>query len=1217
MSFVHLQVHSNFSFLAGTGTVDELVERAADMGMKAVALTDTDGLYAVVPFDRACRRAGIRPIFGVDLTGRLGADRSGGGAKGAEVEECPEVAPASGRIWGMDGVGGTGVDGRSGGRRNVGIARKTCSGPASNGTRDSGIAANASCARVTLLARNRDGYAEISRIVTARHTDDSFTLERVLDGVTDDIYILSDDERILRRFRARKNLRVVLPTAQGRSWDERRFALRRLAAELGIETVASSRVFLVRRSDYLLHRVLTAIRTRATIGTLPPGETAPHDAYMQSPDEVLRVFADDAASIAGTLALAEECRVEIELGSRRLPRFPLPRSERARGAAGLLKRLAYEGLKRRLAAEGASPPAVDETSGFKRFPAVAVSCSTHTRGISVQAGRCTAESVPQPARAGGGSRPNCRFAAEENASARAGGGSKRRGAQIDSGLRARASSALEKELSVIEEKGLADYFLVCWDIVRCARSEGMRSLGRGSAGNSLVSFALGITHVNPLNHNLFFERFLNPERDHLPDFDIDFATDDRERVLDYIFERYGEENVAMIGTYSTFRARGAVRETAKALGIPESEYAPFVRRIPFFASMEHLEEACAASPAAAGIPFGEEPLKTILSIARRLGGFPRHMGTHPCGVVISPVPITDFVPLQRGDRGYLITQWSMHEIEDAGLLKVDIIGQKGLAVIEEAASMAAENAREGAAAARNVVATDFPETQDFLDDPATKKLIREGRTVGCFYIESPVMLQLLRQARCEDFEVLTALSSIIRPGVSNYGGKRLYLRRHLGFEPVTFVHPALEEVLSDTYGCLIYQEQVIRIAVAVAGMSYASADGLRRCMSFKNVDEESMDSYRGEFVRGALRRGIPREAAEEIFRQISSFAGYAFCKAHSASFAVESFESAYWKAHYPAEFMAAVLSNGGGYYSQQEYVEEARRLGLEIVPPDVNSSRIRHYGIGRSLRIGLMQVKGLSEKTAERVVRLRPYASLREFLVRVKPQRDEVEALVRCGAFASLGRTRPELLWELKVFLGSSPTRGVVSPSSTSSAALAGGEAPPIGLGGSNQRAQSVPLNEMISSGGSSGGEAVSALLRRIPRIPDYPLADRIALELETLDIAVSAHPLAMFEQRISALARARRLVRSTDLAGMVGRRVEIVGWKVTAKPARTQGKGEEMLFVTFSDMWGRFEVTFFPGVYKRVAGRLVQGPGPFLIAGRVESELGAETITAEDVSML
>ncbi|MDD3643553.1 MAG: DNA polymerase III subunit alpha, partial [Candidatus Krumholzibacteria bacterium] len=981
--FTHLHVHSNFSILAGTRPVEDLVAAASRCGMESLALTDTDAMHAIVPFTEACAAAGVRPIYGAELAG---------------------------------GDGPTPL-------------------------------------RAVLLARTREGYSEISRLVTRRRLDEAFDFGEALAQTSENVYVLVSYPLLLTRLRHLPNLRAALPVAPGPGRDRERWRIADAARRLEIPTVAAGGIWFLEPREHFVHRVLTAIRTRTTIGTLPRGEAAERDAFFHDPAEVARVFgggggtpgsdgpSGNGASYANSpfsgphghdpieeaARIAGDCRVDLGLGRRRLPRFPVPPGEEP---GGMLRRIALSGLRRRL---GDGCPPAEKREAMER---------------------------------------------------------------------------IDHELSVIERKGLAGYFLICWDIVRFACSRGIRTLGRGSAGNSLVSYALGITHFNPLRHDMFFERFLNPEREHLPDFDLDFGTDDREVILRYIFRRYGEGNVAMIGTFSTLRARSALRETAKALGIPEGEIAPLIRMIPFYASIDHLEELTRVSPRAADLPVDEEPLRTLIAIARRIGGFPRHMATHPCGLVVSPESITDLVPLQRGDKGYEITQWSMHEVEKAGLVKIDIIGQKGLAVIGEACAMAAGN--EG----REI----DPGRIDALGDEPTKALIRAGRTEGCFYIESPIMMQLLAQARCEEFEVLTALSSIIRPGVSSHGGKRSYLMRALGLEPVPAQHPAVAAVLRDTYGCLIYQEQVIRLAVAVAGMSYAEADGLRRCMSFKNVEGETMESYREGFMRGARGRGIPEETADEVFGQIAAFAGYAFCKAHSASFALESFESAWCKAHYPAEFMAAVLSNGGGYYGYEEYLEEARRMGLELLPPCVNESGARHHGRGLRLRVGLMQVKGLAGETLGAIVRERPFESLRDFVERVPASRGEVENLIRCGAFACLGRTRPELMWEYRVL------RGKEGNSETETQAACG----------------NAPRDE------DTRKQTATVMLSRIPAVPDYDLPASLAAEREILDMSVSAHPLAMFEGEISRLRRRARIVLSADLPGRDGEQVDLVGWRVT-----------------------------------------------------------------------
>ncbi len=1126
--FAHLRVHSGFSFLEGTARVEEIVEAAARTGVKAVGLTDTDGLFAVVPFFKACREAGVKPVIGIELTGRLnGRDKAG------------------------PSLGGSGFSG-SGGRSG----------------------------RVTLLARNLSGYSEISRLATSRRLDQDFSLPSAVEGVSENVYILSDDPELLALAAGRKNARAALPAAPGAEGRRERWRLRRAARRLGLKTAAAGPVFFLRPKDHFIHRVLRAIGERKTVGTLSAGETEPAHAWFAPPQEVKRIFTGDPAPVEEAAAIAADCRVELDLNARRLPAFPLPPGE---DSAGFLKRAAFEGLRKR----GLEPAYAE-----------------------------------------------------------------------------RAAKQLEYELYVVLQRGLADYFLVCWDIVRFAAGRGMKSVGRGSAGNSVLSYALGITHINPLKMRMFFERFLNPGREQLPDIDIDFATEDRDVVLDYIFEKYGSERVAMIGAYNTFKARGAVREVAKALGIPESEFGPAVRRIPFFAGLGRLREISAVSPGAAGLDCGAEPLKSVLPAARRLEGLPRHMSAHPCGVVISPSPVTGMIPLQRCAKGYEITQWSMDEIEEAGFLKLDVIGQKGLAVIRDAeaavsadgpgrkspalpagapASLKAREAGSAAAASTPDCSRDSgadlpvdcsrdPASDSplgYSQDPAARKIISEGRTVGCFYIESPVMLQLLEQARCQDIEVLTALSSIIRPGVSSYGGKRLYLSRHLGLEPVERIHPVVDEVLEDTYGCLIYQEQVIRLAVAVSGMSYAEADGLRRCMSYKSKRDESMEQYRLPFVRGALARGIPRRVAEGVFKWISSFSGYAFCKAHSASFAVESFESAYWKANYPAEFMAAVISNGGGYYGTGEYVEEARRIGIEILPPCVNSSGFRTEGrshrahgcdggsLGRAhgrdedsrrhsggkgaalgpdsrtgggagpagrrdggesaeaekhagaIRVGLSHVKGLSADSAKRIIGGRPYRSLAGFMAAARLPYREVETLIHCGAMSSLGRSRPRLLWEYHI----------------------------------------------LKSEGQE--ERASALIEKLPALPGYGLPRRVAMEMEVLGFAVSAHPLAMFKSAVSGLSKRRALIGSLDLGRWEGRRVEMAGWKVAAGGARTTGGGGEMIFVTFSDPAGRFETVFFPDAYKRCALELAKGRGLFHIRGKAQREFGAATLVADSLKFI
>lgn len=1001
--FVHLNVHSNFSLLAGADTVETLVAAAQHLGMPALALTDRNGLYAAVPFQRACSAAGIKPIFGAELE----------------------------------------LDGQ----------------------------------RAIVLARDRSGYAEVCRIITELHLTEQFSLLDRLAALSDAVFVLTADLDLLKGLPQRPTLFAELTNFGDRASRQERYARVVLAQERKLSMVATNRVHFAEPAGVKVHRLLSAVRTNTTIGTLPAGAIEHPESYLKSGAAMQKLFPDLPAAVTATTTIAAECSVDLELGKIKPPRFELPDGE---SAFSYLCKLAFEGLAQRY------------------------------RPISKS-----------------------------------------------------AYDALSRELDVISNLQLAEYFLICWDIVRHARSLGLPCLGRGSAANSIVSYCLWITHVDPLKHNLFFERFLNEGRSSLPDFDIDFGTEDREQILRYVFARYGEEKVAMICTYSTLRARGAMREVTKALGIPESEIDALVKRLPFFARLLDLEERVQEAPHTRELPLDQEPFRTIIALAKRIGDFPRHLATHPCGLVVAPEPITNYMPLERGDKGLIVTQWSMYPVEDAGLIKIDLLGQKGLAVITETQRMVQDNGEV------------LPDALaiDYFGDERTRRWMREGRSEGCFYIESPVMQVLLRQARCDDFEVLTALSSIIRPGVSNYGGKQNYLRRHLGLEPVDFMHPLLQPILADTYGCLIYQEQVIQIAAALAGMTLAEADGLRRCMS-KKRNWEQMSTYKARFFAGARRNGVPEPIVAEVFRQIESFAGYAFCKAHSASFAVESFESMYWKSHYPAEFMAAVLSNQGGFYSPLEYVEEARRLGIRILPPCVQDGRERFLGKKDWLQIGLQQVKYLAHETIRKIITERdaaPFKDLFDFLARIQPERKELQSLILAGALDRFGFTRPQLLWLAQILFGS----------------------------------------------GNYDVTTVKSLAPKIPELPEFELPEKINNELKALEVAVSGHPLLMFPDKLLWLKQRRRIVPSYELSAAPNREVYCVGWRVTGKVTRTQTKQQLMEFITFSDLSGRYEAVFFPESFELNANELRRGYGPFLLKGKVQMEFGTESLIASNVKLL
>ncbi len=1010
MAFVHLNVHSAYSLLAGTMKPEAIPALARRRGFAALALTDTDGLYAAVPFQQACAREGLHSVIGAELT-RPRQRR--------EAALAPPMLPAFAESSAADPTADDEADSP---RELGGFARERPAGPGDPRH------------RATLLARNEAGYRLLGELLSARHRDPAFELEATLAAALDsgELYLLCAGESLLRALapceqalasRRGPRLFVELRAGRGASAQLGLQARLQLAAVLGLPAVITAGVFVADPEDHELHRLLSAMRMNCPERSLPLDAAAPATAWLMDEPALraalglapggesqraaaghepapgggsgggvptgARGLADPRLerALAASAEIAADCQLRIPLGRPRPPRFNLPPGPDGRPSHpdAFLYRLAHEGLRERL---GLAP---------------------------------------------GDSDPRAR----------------------------RTLAALRRELHVIRRREVSAYFLIAWDLVRYGRSRGLASLGRGSAAGSLVSFALGITHVNPLVGGLYFERFLNLERAGLPDFDIDFGSAARYEILDYAFRRYGRERTAMIGTYQTFRPRGAFRRLVAALDLDETLWDARIKLLPHWGSCATLRRQLAEHPKSRHLDLTQGDWPRLLALAARLDELPQHLGTHPCGIVIAPGPIAHFVPLQMGAQGLAITQWDMHSVEAAGLIKMDILGQRGLAVIDATSARVRENFGRAprlagdpptgplprrAAAARGARAAkgEAADAVNPFTDPATRALLARGGSEGCFYIESPIMMQILRQARCEDFETLTALSSIIRPGVSNYGGKRDYLMRHRGEEPVRVLHPLLEPLLRDTHGCLIYQEQVMRVLQVMGGMTLGEADCFRKIMSGKGGGDAK--AFEERFLDGALARleaagETPEEAgriARELGRQVASFAGYAFCKAHSASFARESFESAYWKAHYPAEFMASVIEERGGYYSTAEYVEESRRLGLRLLPPHVNAGTLRSLGFSNGapardpagdaglppraprdpavprgrLRIGLSFVQGVREAAlrwlAEESAR-RTFVALRELVDRARaaggsegPRRYELARLARVGALDGL-----------------------------------------------------------------------------------------------------------------------------------------------------------------------------------------------------------------------
>ncbi len=505
---------------------------------------------------------------------------------------------------------------------------------------------------------------------------------------------------------------------------------------------------------------------------------------------------------------------------------------------------------------------------------------------------------------------------------------------IQSGTSARPSAPevarrLDYELAVIDDLHFSEYFLIVWDIVNFALRKGIPIVGRGSAANSLVAYCLGITSADPLAHDLYFERFLNRSRTDCPDIDLDLCWRRRDEVLRYVYERHGADRVAMVSNHNTYQARSAFRDVARVFGLPMEEINRLSAMLPHY-SAESIRDAKELFPEARDFPLDREPYRTIVARAEALDGFPRHLSIHIGGIVIGDRPLTDYLPLERATKGIVVTQFEMNAVEAIGLVKIDLLGHRSLSLIADTVVAVKRNRGDAVALAQ------IPD-----GDRETAALLRAGRTIGCFQIESPGMRSLLQMIRAESrLDVIHALS-LIRPGPSGSGMKERFVRRRLGEEPAAYLDPRLEKVLGDTHGVMLFQEDILKVAAVIAGFTLEDGDTLRQAIS-KKRSPERIAALQERFLRGAAGRGVRPETAGEIWKLIQNFAGYSYCKAHAVTYGAISYQAAYLKAHYPAEFLCAVMANQGGFYETREYLEEARRWGVRILPPDVALSGVEH-----------------------------------------------------------------------------------------------------------------------------------------------------------------------------------------------------------------------------------------------------------------------------------
>lgn len=704
----------------------------------------------------------------------------------------------------------------------------------------------------------------------------------------------------------------------------------------------------------------------------------------------------------------------------------------------------------------------------------------------------------------------------------------------------------EKEIQMIGELGFSSYFLINHDIVRYARSKNYFYVGRGSGANSMVAYLLRITDVDPIDLDLYFERFINPQRTSPPDFDIDFSWNERDDVIDYIFNRstFGKEHVALLATYSTFQRDAAIRELGKVFGLPKAEIDSFFEN---------------------GNTKRDHISNLVLQYAQRIIDVPSHLSIHAGGILISEKPMTYYTALDNPPKGFPLTQFSMLEAEDVGLYKFDILSQRGLGKIKDAVAVIEKNRQ---------VKVDIHDIKKFKEDEGVRQKLQQANLMGCFYVESPAMRMLLKKLRAKTYLDLVAASSIIRPGVAQSGMMREYILRFHEESRRTYIHPMMEELMRETFGVMVYQEDVIKVAHYFAGLTLTEADMLRRGMSGKYRGRAEFEKVKDAFFNGCRKKGHADKIAEEVWRQIESFAGYAFSKGHSASYAVESYQCMFLKTYFPLEYMVACVNNGGGFYAAEFYVHEARMCGGTIHAPDVNKSFYETSLYGKNIYAGFHLVHELEMLTVTNILKARAaegqFVSLTDFMQRVEISLEQLRLLIRVNALRFTGRTKQQLLWDIHEIMGHDKK--------------------------TNTEKQLFEAEHKHFV---------------LPEL-HYSKIDDVWDEIELLGFPLCS-PFDLIKQKTN-VTEGIVIHTAAELPAYCGEIISIAGYFVTRKPTRTK-HGQPMAFGTFLDSKGQWiDTTHFPGVVKQYPFR---GRGCYRITGKVVQEFGFYSIDVISLYLL
>jgi DNA polymerase III subunit alpha len=1028
-----------------------------------------------------------------------------------------------------------------------------------------------------LLAKDMAGYRNLVKLVTAAHLEgyyykpriDKALLETHRDGlialsgclasevpdliVRDQLDRARDTVDWFRQVLGPENYYLEL---QNHGIPEQTKVNRQLVAwarEFGLKLVATNDVHYVRREHWQAHDCLICIGTQSQLSDTKRMRYQPEQFYLRSAEEMQALFTETPEAVRHTLEIAERCRLELEFGRLHYPVFHPPPSVTREE---YLRQLLAEGLERRYGLR-------TRVSG---------------RGFRV-------EHVSDPDRL-----PTCRPESPPPASqARTRPAAASTEPQVESAVRA-LLDRLELELEVIEKTGFVSYFLIVGDFVRHGRSKGIQCVARGSAAGSIVTYLLDISNVDPLRHGLLFERFLNPERVNPPDIDIDFADDRRADVIEYVREKYGRDCVAQIITFGTMGAKSVVRDVARVMGLSFGDGDRLAKMIPNELKMT-LEKALQQSPDLKRAYENEETTRELIDTAFVLEDLTRNASVHAAGVVIGGEPLVNLLPLKRDEEGSVVTQYAMGPVGDLGLLKMDFLGLKTLTVIRNTCEMV-----------RRTRGIEVPIDRLPLDDARTYELLNQAQTLGVFQLESGGMRDLCRKFQIASVEHITALISLYRPGPMDLIPE--FIERRHGRQRVEYPHPLLEPIARETYGILIYQEQVMQAAQVLAGYTLGGADVLRRAMGKKKVEE--MARQRASFVAGCREKnGIPEAKANEVFDLLEKFAGYGFNKSHAAAYAAVAYQTAYLKANYPVEFLSAMMTNDMADLAKlAQYVAEARTMGIAVLPPDVNESGVFFEPAARgrangastgamstanqpglagpagasrgAIRFGLAAIKGVGEIAVETILKARgaggSFDSLMNLCERVDTRtvnRRVLEAMVKSGACDGFGETRATHL-------------GLIDRALARASSLAA----------DRQRGQASLFGHL-----EDGGVATELPVGRLPELPHN---DRLAAEKELLGFYVTGHPLMPY---VPVLQR-YGLATTASLTQLANRAMTRIGGLISAvQQGFSKKSGKPYALVTLEDLEGSVQILCMNENYEKYRSLLVVNQPVLVLAEVNQSE--------------